>query len=186
MLWVLRELHLPHRVVRLDFSKGENTAPEYLKLNPAGKIPTLVHGDFVLSESMAICFYLCRRSGRASLIPVQERDAAVFYQRIFFGVTELDPYLWLADKERVIRDEPMPPGVAEFSVRQATKAVASVNQWLERAPYIAGDVFTLADVLYYHLVTWSAQYDLRLSAAGTEYIHRLEARSAFPASMTTA
>jgi glutathione S-transferase len=160
VLWVLQELRLPHRIIRLDYTKEENTSAAYLKLNPAGKIPTLVHGDFVLTESMAICFYLCSLSDNCFLIPEDANETAVFYQRVFFALTEVEPYLWLSDKERFIKDEEMPSGVADYAIRQVQQALTSVNRWLEHAPYIAGAKFSLADILYYHLLVWSHTYDI--------------------------
>lgn len=185
-LWVLQELQLPHRVVRLDYLQGENTSDAYLKLNPAGKIPTLVDGDFVLSESMAICFYLCRLSDRVALIPAGKREAAIFYQRLFFGVTEFEPYLWLADKERFIKDEAMPTGIADYSLRKISEAFISINRWLEQTPYVAGNSFSLADILFYHLITWSGLYGVPQTPAVAAYIQRLGTRAAFPPSMATA
>lgn len=185
-LWVLQELQLPHRFIHLDYLKRENRSEAYLKLNPAGKIPTLVDGDFVLSESMAICFYLCSLSDRVSLIPKEQKQAAVFYQRLFFAVTELEPYLWLSDKERFVKDEEMPTGVADYSIRKITEAFVSINRWLETTSYIAGETFTLADILYYHLVTWSGLYGIPQTQAVAAYINRLANREAFPQSMATA
>ncbi len=185
VLWVLQELRLPHRVVRLDYTKGENTSTAYLKLNPTGKVPTLVNGDFVLTESMAICFYLCSLSDNCFLIPEDENEAAIFYQRVFFAVTEVEPHLWLSDKERFIKDEDIPSGIADYSIRQVQQAFTSVDRWLEQAPYIAGAQFSLADILYYHLINWSTSHDIPHSQAVTAYLRRLEAREAFPQSMAT-
>lgn len=186
VLWVLQELQLPHRLVRLDYLKGENRAEAYLKLNPEEKVPTLVDGDFVLSESMAICFYLCGLSDKVSLIPTEQKQAAIFYQRLFFAVTELEPYLWIADKERFIKDETMPAGVADYSMRKIAEAFVSIDRWLETTSYISGENFTLADILYYHLVTWSGLYSVPQSQAVVAYIERLTNREAFPQSMSTA
>jgi glutathione S-transferase len=186
VLWVLQELGLPHRFVRLDYLKGENRTEAYLKLNPEGKVPTLVDGDFVLSESMAICFYLCSLSDKVSLIPTEQKQAAVFHQRLFFAVTELEPYLWLADKERFIKDENMPAGIADYSIRKIAEALVSVDRWLETTSYIAGEAFTMADILYYHLVTWSGLYGIAQTQAVAAYIERLANREAFPQSMATA
>lgn len=183
VLWVLNELRLPHRVVRLDYTKRENSSAAYLKLNQAGKVPVLVHGDFVLTESMAICFYLCNLSGSCFLIPGNKKEAALFQQRVFFAVTEIEPYLWLSDKERFLKEEGIPIGVADYSIRQVQQAFTSVNHWLEQAPYIAGAQFSLADILYYHLINWSTSHDIPLSQTATAYLRRLEVREAFPKSM---
>ncbi|MDZ4299177.1 MAG: glutathione S-transferase family protein [Moraxellaceae bacterium] len=186
VLWVLQELQLPHQFIRLDFLKFENKSQDYLRLNPQEKVPTLVDGDFVLSESMAICFYLCNLSDDFTLIPKEKKQAAVFYQRIFFALTALEPYLWLSDKERFIKDEEMPVGVGDYSIRKISEAFVSINRWLETTPYIAGETFTLADILYYHLVTWACLYGIPQTEAVALYIKRLSGREAFPQSMATA
>jgi glutathione S-transferase len=135
---------------------------------------------------MAICFHLCRRSDRVSLIPAGEAESAVFYQRLFYGVTEVEPYLWLADKERFVRNEAMPAGIADYSIHKVTRAFGSINRWLAAAPYIAGDAFTLADVLYFHLVTWAAMYGVSLAPATAKYVEALASRPAFPPGMAMA
>ena len=56
--WMLAELGLPYEKKKLDISAGENRSPEYLALNPTGQVPTMIHDDFVLTESMAIVHYL--------------------------------------------------------------------------------------------------------------------------------
>ncbi len=182
---MLQELNLPHRIVRMDYKKGENTSATYLKMNPAGKVPTLVHGDVVLTESMAICFYLCNFSEDCFLIPKEPDETAVFYQRIFYAVTEIEPYLWLSDKEHFLKEEDLPSGIAGYSIRQARQALKSAMGWLIEAPYIAGTKFSLADILYYHLLNWSTSHGIPLSQDAAAYLRRLEARDAFPRTTAT-
>src|SRR5262245_65143345 len=57
-LWMLRELDLDFEYVQVDLTKGEHRRPEFLAVNPAGKVPVLVDDDLVLSESVAIVLYL--------------------------------------------------------------------------------------------------------------------------------
>ncbi len=68
VLWTLRELEVEFELVNVDPVRGEVRAPEFLALNPAGKLPVLVDGDFVLTESVAICLYLAEKyPGKALL-----------------------------------------------------------------------------------------------------------------------
>ena len=71
--WVLEELDLKYEYIALDPKKGEMQTPEYFKLNPTGKVPTLSDGEFSIFESSAICSYLAHKEKK--LIP--ERDLPV-------------------------------------------------------------------------------------------------------------
>src|ERR1700748_536295 len=67
--WMLEELGVPFSVKTIDIRKGEQKAPAYLKLNPAGKVPTLTDGEVVVSENPPIAIYLADRSGYGTLAP---------------------------------------------------------------------------------------------------------------------
>jgi glutathione S-transferase len=67
--WVLEELGLPYREVTLDRAKGEHRRPEYLGINPLGRVPALVDGDFVLTETAAICLHLAEQHPERGLAP---------------------------------------------------------------------------------------------------------------------
>ena len=71
--WMLAELDLPHRVEVVDIRSGQQKAPDYLRLNPMGKVPTLVDGDAVVTETVAICLYLADRYGYGALAPSVSR-----------------------------------------------------------------------------------------------------------------
>jgi glutathione S-transferase len=68
-LWTLRELDVDFEFVNVDPTKGELRRPEFLALNPAGKLPVLVDGDFVLTESVAIVIYLAEKYLRKACSP---------------------------------------------------------------------------------------------------------------------
>src|SRR5262245_62060575 len=68
-LWMLRELDLDFEYVQVDLTKGEHRRPEFLALNPAGKVPVLVDDDLVLSESVAIVLYLAEKYPQKGVPP---------------------------------------------------------------------------------------------------------------------
>ncbi|NOY25484.1 MAG: glutathione S-transferase [Oligoflexia bacterium] len=68
-LWTLLELGVPFERVDVDLSKGEHGRPDFLALNPMGRVPVLVAGDLVLTESFAICTWLADRHPDRGLIP---------------------------------------------------------------------------------------------------------------------
>ncbi len=89
-MWVMEELGLDYEQVPLNPHAGETRTPEYLALNPSGKIPTLVHDDFVLTESMAINWYLAS-SFPGTLLPREPRLGARVQQWTSWSITELEP-----------------------------------------------------------------------------------------------
>src|ERR1700722_15030388 len=89
-LWLLEELGLPYDYVLLDTQKGENKSEAYLKINPLGKVPTVVDGDFTLFESGAVCEYLAEKNGR--FIPAHGTpDYYKCKQWMFFALTNIEP-----------------------------------------------------------------------------------------------
>ena len=67
--WMLEEVGAPYRIELLDLSKGEQKRPDYLALNPMGKVPTIVHRGVVITEVVAICCYLADAFPAAGLAP---------------------------------------------------------------------------------------------------------------------
>jgi len=91
-MWVMEELGLQYEQIPLNPNEGQTRTPDYLALNPQGKIPTLVHDDFVLTETMAINAYLAS-SFPGSLWPATPRGAAKLQQWTSWGLSELEPPL---------------------------------------------------------------------------------------------
>ena len=91
-LWALEEIGVPYELVPIDTNKGENDKPEFLAINPNGRIPALVDGDLKLFESMAINLYLARKYGK-DLWPSTEAGEAHALQWSFWGTAEVEPFL---------------------------------------------------------------------------------------------
>src|SRR5258707_6570236 len=89
-MWVMEELGLQYEQIPLNPNEGQTRTPDYLALNPQGKIPTLVHDDFVLTETMAINSYLAS-SFPGSLWPATPRGPASLQQCTSWGLSELEP-----------------------------------------------------------------------------------------------
>ena len=131
VLWTLRELAMPHRVVRLDPFGGATRTAEFLQLNPAAKIPVLVHGERVLTESIAIMEYLNDISASRHLIPKGAADNSRFRRILHFGLTELEPYLWLADQAGRLKQI--------YRWPDGTKADVDVRGWVNEPTQAARD-----------------------------------------------
>jgi glutathione S-transferase len=90
--WMLEELGVPYRVETVDIRKGAQKAPEYLLLNPMGKVPTLTDGDAVVTETAAICLYLADRYGYGVLAPrIEDAERAAFLRWTVFSTAVLEP-----------------------------------------------------------------------------------------------
>src|SRR5262245_7163390 len=92
--WMLEETGVPYRLEVLQVDKNEHKAPEYLKLNPMGKVPTLVHRGVVVTEAAAICTYLADAFPETGLAPALTDPARGTYLRwLFFGAGCVEPAL---------------------------------------------------------------------------------------------
>jgi glutathione S-transferase len=90
--WLLIELGLPHELKLFDIDRREHRTPEYLKLNPAGTVPTLVLGGLVLTETAAIAMHLGDLHPERALAPaVGTAERAIYYQWMFFMANTVQP-----------------------------------------------------------------------------------------------
>src|SRR5882672_2065677 len=92
--WTLQELGVPFEAVTVNMIAGENRSPAFLKINPAGRLPVLVDGDLVLTESVAIVLYLAEKYANKRLIPSDLGQKAKLNQWLLFAATELEQPLW--------------------------------------------------------------------------------------------
>jgi len=90
---LLEEVGATYQLSKLDLMKGEQKNPDYLKLNPNGKVPTLVDDNFVLWESNAILLYLAEKFPAAKLLPTDEHNRARMFQWLLFEQTTFRPPL---------------------------------------------------------------------------------------------
>jgi glutathione S-transferase len=88
--WILEEAGAPHRIMPIDFEKGEHKTASFLALNPMGKLPTIVHRDVVVAETAAIIAYIADMFPAAGLAP-SPGDAlrGAYYRWLFFGAPGL-------------------------------------------------------------------------------------------------
>jgi len=184
VLWTLRELGHPYELIRLDPYKGETRTAEFSRLNPSRKIPVLVHGDDVFTESLAIMEYLNEVSVDRPLVPKEAMAAYRYKKVVHYGLTEVESYLWVAEQSSRLKAlYHWPDGSYESAIKQATKNLSLVWPWIENTSHIVGEEFSLADIYYYNLVTWAKRQGIGHSAAVGDYLLRLEGREAFPGGM---
>src|SRR2546422_10610331 len=141
--WMLEEIGDPYDVHLLSLSKGDNRAPDYLAVNPMGKVPALRHGDVVITESAAICTYLADEFPRAKLnVPVGDPRRGVYLKWLFFGPSCIEPAIM--DRAFPRKDEAPRAALGFGDFATATEVVAKA---VAAGPYPMGAQFTAAAVV---------------------------------------
>jgi len=155
--WLLIELDWPHQVRTLDLEKREHKSEAYLKLNPAGVVPTLVIDGQAICETAAILMHLGDLAdGRALAPPPRTPGRGQYYRWMFFMANTLQP----AFRAWFYPGEPAGPENVEAARREARAAIE--RAWDEVArhlaaggPYLLGEQLSAADFLLTMLMRWS-------------------------------
>jgi glutathione S-transferase len=145
-LWALEEIGVPYELVTIDTDKGDNDKPEFLAINPNGRIPALVDGELKLFESMAINLYLARKYGK-ELWPADEAGQALAVQWSFWGVSEIEQFLitMLAQELFTPADQRRPDRAQDAREALVPRMTVLEGQLRSRL-YLLGAKFTIADI----------------------------------------
>ncbi|HYB09046.1 MAG TPA: glutathione S-transferase [Alphaproteobacteria bacterium] len=159
---VLEEIGAPFQLIFLDRAKNAQKAPKYLRLNPHGRIPTLVEGDLVLYEAAAICLHLCDRHPSAGLAPeIGSNERAHFYKWLIYLTNtlqaEMMPYYY---PDRWAADD----AAASSIKRRAEANMGAMLEKIESAlmadgPYLLGKRFSAADLYFLMLCGWTIPFE---------------------------
>jgi glutathione S-transferase len=140
--WMLEEVGQPYRAEVLEYA-GSMKAPEYLAINPMGKVPALVHGDTIVTEAAAICAYLADVFPEAGLAPPPgSRLRGPYYRWLFFAAGPIEAAN--TNKTLGVVVPPERAGMVGYGSHERT--LATLEDQLKRSEHIAGDRFTAADV----------------------------------------
>ena len=182
VVWALEELGLEYRIHSIDLSKGAGQSAEFLKLNPAGKVPVLIDGELVLTESAAICAYLGDQHPQAELVPRPgTAERGQYDQWSHFMLAELEQPLWTIGKHKfAFPEERRVPEILAVVPWEFQRAAAVLNKRLAGREYLVGDRFTLVDILAAHTLLWARAFKVPHGIAGLdEYEQRICSRAAF-------
>jgi glutathione S-transferase len=154
-LWALRELDAEFEFVPVNLLAGEHRRPEFLRLNPAGKIPVLVDGDVLLTESAAIVMYLAEKYRDRGLLPADLGERAQVYRWAMFAVTELEQPLWRITRHTRLypEDKRLPDDVA-LAGQEFVAMAAVLDRHMEGRQFIVGDRVTVADCITAYTLDW--------------------------------
>jgi len=142
-LWMLEEIGQPYDIKLVTLSKGENQKPEYLAINPMGKVPALKHGDTVITEVAAICTYLADEFPDKKLnIPVGTPRRGEYLKWLFFGPSVIEPAM--TDRAFPRKETPR---AAALGWRDFDLVLDIVGKAVAKGPYLMGEQFTAADIV---------------------------------------
>jgi len=177
------ELALDYLPRLIGSRTGATQTDAFRALNPKEKIPVLVDGDFVLTESVAIVTYLSDHYGaQQALIPNPgDRQRAKFNEWVSFIQMELDAHtLYVMRKHRDLADlYGAAPAALDTAVAGFNKQVAVAAQTLERQPYLLGETFSAADLVLMTCLDWARAYGFELAAVLERYRAEIQQRDAY-------
>lgn len=171
--WMLEEVGEPYETVLLEYD-SEMKSSEYLAVNPMGKVPTVRHGDVVITECAAICAYLADAFPQANLAP-EPADRGSYYRWLFFAAGPIETMTTVSslgvehssDRERML-------GYGNYESVENT-----LVDWLKNHEYITGSQFTAADVYVSSHIGWGiTMRTLKENEEFVDYVDRTQNRPA--------
>ena len=173
--WMLEEVGEPYDIHLLNLGTGDNRKPDYLAINPMGKVPTLKHGDTVITEAAAICAYLADEFPRAKLnVPIGTPRRGVYLKWLFFGPSCIEAAIMDRTFPRKEEARRAALGYGDFDTAMDVTAKA-----VAKGPYLMGDQFTAADVIIGSTLRWGMMFKMVPERPEyTAYTNRLATRPA--------
>ena len=154
--WMLEEVGEPYDIHLLKLAENDQNKPEYLAVNPQGKVPALKHKGVIITEVAAISAYLADEFPKAGLnIPVGEPRRGVYFQWLFFGPSCIEPAI--TDRAFPRKEAPRAGAVGYRDIEQLVDIVAKA---VAKGPYLMGEQFTAADVVIGSAVRWGTMFKL--------------------------
>ena len=152
---LFEELGVDYELHALDFKAGEQRQPAYLAINPMGKVPAIRHGDALITEQPAVFLYLADLYPAAQLAPPLGDPLRGPYLRwmVYYGSC-FEP----AVLDKSIQREPLSPSACAYG--DYDTMLKTLTDQLEKGPWLLGDTFTAADVLWGTALNWTTQFKL--------------------------
>ncbi|MEJ2117207.1 MAG: glutathione S-transferase family protein [Alphaproteobacteria bacterium] len=175
VLWMLEELGVPYEMKILDTANKELQSPEFLAINPMGKVPAITHNGTPVTESAAICLYLADAFPEAKLAPaLNSPERGAYYRWAFFAAATLEYAMF----DKAFNREPVKAGTIGYGDYDRTINVTA--QAVAKGPYLLGEHFTAVDVIMGSAIHLGFVFKmLPLRDEFSAYIARFKERPAF-------
>jgi glutathione S-transferase len=180
--WALQELGEEFEAVTVNLVAGDHRRPQFLKINPAGRVPVLVDGDLTVTESVAIVLYLAERDPERRFLP---RDIALrsqVYRWLMFAATELEQPLWRIARHTALYSEDMRlPAELPIARQDFADMAAVLERHMTDRQFVVGDQMTAADFVMAYTLDWANEARLIGEFPNlTAYLERMYARPNAP------
>ena len=173
---LLEELGVPYDLHVLDIRTGEQLKPDYLAVNPMGKVPAISHRGVVVTEQAAVALYLGDLFPGAGMAPAIDdpRRGAYLRWMVFYG-SSFEPAL----VDHALKRPPLPRNNAPYADYETV--VSIVNEQVRRAaPFWLGEQFSVADVLWGSALLWVTSFGIfEKTPEVAAYVERVTSRPAF-------
>lgn len=186
--WMLQELGVPFESVTVNLMAREHRSPDFLKINPAGKLPALVDDGNVITESAAIVLYLAEKYPERKLISAGLHDRAQLYRWLLFTMTELEQPLWRIARHTAFypKDKRLPAEI-ELARADFSPMAKVIEEHMHGRKFVVGDSVTVADFVLAYTLDWASFVDLLEDLPNLQtYVERMYARPSAPMRMKEA
>ncbi len=172
---LLDELQAPHAVRVLNMRAGEQRQPDFLAINPMGKVPAILHNGAIVTEQVAIFIYLADLFPQAGLTPaIHDPRRGPYLRWLAFYGASFEP----AIVDRAMKREPAAVGTSPYASYEIM--LETLLGQLRAGPYMTGDTITAADILWGVALRWVTMFKLLPDLPEiTAYIERICSRPSF-------
>lgn len=177
--WLMEEIGLDWQYQPIDFSKGQHKSPEFLKINPCGKVPALTDGDLTLIESAGICMYLAQKYASHWLPEPGSAESGTHFQWLSYIIAELEQPLWTMAKHKFALSQDLRVSQVQATAKwEFDKAAEVAEGLLPDSEFLCGQNPSVADILLTHTLNWAVKFEQKLPEKLEAYRQRLSARPA--------
>lgn len=172
---ILDELGAAYNLHVMNLKAGENRKPEYLKINPLGKVPAIKHGETIITEQIAIALYLGDLFPQAGLAPaISDPDRGAYLRWMLFYAACFEP----AVVDKAQSKNPAPEVMSVYGTYD--QMLDTFEMALSHGPYLLGDRFSIADIQWASALHWTMMFGLLPERqAFVSYRDRITARDSF-------
>ncbi|TCD16565.1 glutathione S-transferase family protein [Oricola cellulosilytica] len=173
--WMLEELGEPY-----SLNKARLGTKDLEGLNPSGKGPVLKDGDFVLTDSAAICLFLSEKHADAGFGPRDPRERALMESWMLYALSEFEAPMWNKLKHRLLLPEELRSEIVPWVQAEFRRECKTLGQRIGGNDYAMGDRFTCVDIVLGHCGMWarSGKFEIAPAHVGA-YFDRVLSRPAY-------
>ena len=163
-VWMLKELGIAYHHVPTGFLDGSTRRPEFLAINPNGRVPVIDDDGFILFESLAINLYLAKKHG-GPLAPASVREDALATQWSFWVTTEVEkPLLFASANRKLFAPDSRDEEQAQMAIGKLDRPFKVLDAHLAQQPWLLGERFTVADLNVATVMDLAPQCGISLQA----------------------